>query len=121
DPGVVPAAQDRAHGSASGTVGSWRGNRGSRGKQIGIPERDEARKDINMAAIQERQATTVWTGTLMEGEGRVSAGTGAFTDQMISLPTRTGEASGNPSPEEYLAASHSGCLAMNISGVMTNN
>jgi osmotically inducible protein OsmC len=74
-----------------------------------------------MAAVAERQATTIWTGNLTEGEGRVSAGTGAFTDQMISLPTRKGESEGNPSPEEYLAAAHSGCLAMNISGVMTNN
>jgi osmotically inducible protein OsmC len=75
---------------------------------------------MSMAAVQERQATTIWTGNLTEGEGKVTAGTGAFSDQKVSLPTRKGASEGNPSPEEYLAAAHSSCLAMNISGVMSN-
>jgi osmotically inducible protein OsmC len=39
----------------------------------------------------------------------------------MSLPSRIGEANGYSSPEDMLAASHSGCLAMNLSGTLANN
>ena len=68
-----------------------------------------------------RKATTVWTGDLNDGGGVVTGETGALGEQKISLPTRVGDADGGTSPEELLAASHSGCLAMNLSGALTNN
>lgn len=72
-------------------------------------------------AITERSARTIWEGDLKTGEGRVSSGIGTFTDLPMSLPTRIGEANGYSSPEDLLAASHSGCLAMNLSGTLANN
>ncbi|HEY0639785.1 MAG TPA: OsmC family peroxiredoxin [Pseudonocardiaceae bacterium] len=65
-----------------------------------------------------RDATTHWEGGLHTGTGEVSldsSGAGRFT---VSLPTRVNDANGNTSPEELLAAAHSSCLAMNLSGVL---
>jgi lipoyl-dependent peroxiredoxin len=72
-------------------------------------------------AITERSARTIWEGDLKTGEGNVSSGIGTFTDVKMSLPTRIGEANGYSSPEDMLAAAHSGCLAMNLSGTLANN
>lgn len=72
-------------------------------------------------AITERSARTIWNGDLKTGEGSVSSGIGTFTDVKMSLPTRIGEANGYSSPEDMLAASHSGCLAMNLSGTLAKN
>lgn len=68
-----------------------------------------------------RKATTVWSGDVHAGQGKVSGETGALGTLPISLPTRIDAANGNTSPEELLAASHSGCLAMNLSATLTNN
>lgn len=72
-------------------------------------------------AIATRKATTVWKGDVHEGNGTVTGQTGALGTQHISLPTRLNESNGNTSPEELLAASHSGCLAMNLSATLTGN
>lgn len=72
-------------------------------------------------SVAERTTTTVWTGDLQSGHGVTNAESGALTDVQISLPTRVGKANGESSPEELLSAAHSGCLAMNFSGVLTNN
>ncbi len=72
-------------------------------------------------AITERSARTIWEGDLKTGEGRVSSGIGTFTDVKMSLPSRIGEANGYSSPEDMLAAAHSGCLAMNLSGTLASN
>jgi len=69
----------------------------------------------------EREVRTIWTGDLQKGEGRSTSAIGTFTDIPMSLPTRIGEANGYSSPEEMLAAAHSGCLAMNLSGVLSKN
>jgi osmotically inducible protein OsmC len=66
-----------------------------------------------------RSAHTAWTGTLNEGSGHValtSSGAGAFD---VSFPKRTAdEAAGTTSPEELIAAAHSSCYAMQLSGVI---
>lgn len=72
-------------------------------------------------AITERSARTIWEGDLESGEGRVTSDIGTFTDVKMSLPTRLGEANGYSSPEDMLAAAHSGCLAMNLSGTLAKN
>jgi osmotically inducible protein OsmC len=36
----------------------------------------------------------------------------------VSFPTRAGSPDGQTSPEELIAAAHSACLAMNLSGVL---
>ncbi len=67
----------------------------------------------------ERTAEVVWEGNLARGEGRVSAGSGAFSDLPYSLPTRIGQPEGKTSPEELLAAAHGECLTMSLAGELT--
>ncbi|MCU1680476.1 MAG: osmotically inducible protein OsmC [Amycolatopsis sp.] len=65
-----------------------------------------------------RDATTHWTGGLQKGSGEVtldSSNAGTFS---VSFPTRAGNPDGQTSPEELIAAAHSSCLAMNLSGVL---
>ncbi|MBI2829436.1 MAG: OsmC family peroxiredoxin [Acidobacteria bacterium] len=63
-----------------------------------------------------RHVDVEWTGTLMEGQGTATAGTGAFS-LPVTFPSRvatTGD--GKTTPEELMAASHAVCYAM----VLTN-
>ena len=71
-----------------------------------------------MAAV--RTARSVWTGDLNSGGGQVTAVTsGKFENLDVTLPTRAGEAAGNTSPEELLAASHASCYSMALSAGLT--
>ncbi|SDM61133.1 OsmC family peroxiredoxin [Allokutzneria albata] len=68
-----------------------------------------------------RDATTHWEGGLQNGKGTVtfdSSNAGQFD---VSFPTRAGNPDGQTSPEELIAAAHSSCLAMNLSGVLGAN
>jgi osmotically inducible protein OsmC len=67
----------------------------------------------------ERSAEVVWEGNLARGEGRITAGTGAFEALPYSLPTRIGQAEGKTSPEELLAAALAGCIGMSLVGELT--
>ena len=68
-----------------------------------------------------RTARTAWTGGLQDGSGQVeltSSGIGTYT---VSFPKRTADtAEGATSPEEMIAASHSSCYAMALSGEIGN-
>ena len=70
-----------------------------------------------MAAI--RRAETTWSGPLSTGSGTVRAVTSKlFSDLPVSWTARTEEADGKTSPEELLAAAHSACFAMALSGAL---
>jgi osmotically inducible protein OsmC len=60
--------------------------------------------------MAERKATAEWNGSLMEGKGSISLGSGLFTGP-FSFGTRMGEDPGT-NPEELLGASLAGCYAM---------
>jgi len=64
-----------------------------------------------------RTARTAWTGGLQDGSGRVelaSSGAGTFD---VSFPKRAADdADGTTSPEELIAAAHSACYSMALSG-----
>jgi osmotically inducible protein OsmC len=66
-----------------------------------------------------RTARTAWTGSLQEGSGQVeltSSGAGTFE---VSFPKRAADdAGGATSPEELIAAAHSACYAMSLSGLV---
>ena len=64
-----------------------------------------------------RHATVDWSGTIMEGTGAATAGSGAFT-LPVSFPRRIGNAEGGTSPEELIAAAHATCYAMVIAATM---
>ena len=66
-----------------------------------------------------RTAKTNWEGNLADGAGRVdlqSSGVGTFD---VSWPSRAEEANGKTSPEELIAAAHSSCFSMALSGGLT--
>ena len=58
----------------------------------------------------ERKANAEWSGTLKEGTGNISLGSGVYSGP-FSFDTRFGEASGT-NPEELLGAALAGCYAM---------
>ena len=66
-----------------------------------------------------RTASTVWNGTLMEGDGNMAVGSGAF-DVPFSFKTRFGDEPGT-NPEELVGAAHAGCFSMFLSATLTNN
>lgn len=66
-----------------------------------------------------RTASTHWTGSLQEGSGHTTLDTSGVGAYDISFPKRSSEqASSQTDPEELIAAAHSACLAMNMSGVL---
>jgi len=70
-----------------------------------------------MSAIRRAEAT--WAGPLSTGSGTVGAvSSGAFNDLAVSWAARTEASDGKTSPEELLAAAHSSCFAMALSGAL---
>ncbi|MGQ0839970.1 OsmC family peroxiredoxin [Actinokineospora sp.] len=68
-----------------------------------------------------RKATTVWTGDLARGAGEVSLDTSEAAAFTVSFPSRAQEANGQTSPEELIAAAHSSCFSMQLSGLLGAN
>ncbi|MEA2630795.1 MAG: lipoyl-dependent peroxiredoxin [Chloroflexota bacterium] len=70
-----------------------------------------------MAATRRAEAT--WSGALTNGSGTVSAvSSGAFSALPVTWAARTETAEGKTSPEELVAAAHSACFAMALSGAL---
>lgn len=65
-----------------------------------------------------RDATTHWEGGLQDGTGQVTLDSSNAGQFAVSFPTRAEDPNGQTSPEELIAAAHSSCLAMNLSGVL---
>ncbi len=65
----------------------------------------------------EKTATATWEGTLAEGSGRFSLGSGASTDQAVTWSDRAEGGSGT-SPEELIAAAHASCILMALAGAL---
>jgi osmotically inducible protein OsmC len=68
-----------------------------------------------VARVQ-REAQVTWQGNVARGDGKISAGTGAFQELPYSLATRIERVDGKTSPEELLAAAHAACFAMSLAG-----
>jgi lipoyl-dependent peroxiredoxin len=66
--------------------------------------------------MADRKATAEWTGSLMEGQGRMTLGSGAF-DGAFSFATRMGDEPGT-NPEELIAASLAGCYSMALNAAL---
>jgi osmotically inducible protein OsmC len=67
----------------------------------------------------ERKASAVWQGDLLAGKGEVtleSSGLGGTLP--VSWPSRTEAPNGQTSPEELIAAAHSACFNMALSGIL---
>jgi osmotically inducible protein OsmC len=63
----------------------------------------------------EKTARATWEGSLAEGSGRFSLGSGAVTDQPVTWRDRA-EEGGGTSPEELIAAAHASCILMALAG-----
>jgi len=63
----------------------------------------------------EKTARAIWEGTLAEGQGRFSLGSGAVTDQAVTWRDRA-EGGEGTSPEELIAAAHASCILMALAG-----
>jgi lipoyl-dependent peroxiredoxin len=62
----------------------------------------------------DRIATAVWSGSLKEGKGQLTSGSGLLTNTPYSFAQRFGEEKGT-NPEELIASAHAGCFAMAFS------
>jgi osmotically inducible protein OsmC len=60
-----------------------------------------------------RKANAVWEGSLRDGKGTVSLGSGAF-EGPYSFSSRFEEGTGT-NPEELIGAAHAGCYSMALS------
>ena len=65
----------------------------------------------------EKTATATWEGTLAEGSGQFSLGSGAASEQAVTWKDRAEGGSGT-SPEELLAAAHASCILMALAGAL---
>jgi lipoyl-dependent peroxiredoxin len=59
----------------------------------------------------------MWEGTINEGGGRMSLGSGAF-EGAYSFQSRFGEGDNGTNPEELIAAAHAGCFTMALTLVL---
>lgn len=65
----------------------------------------------------QRKASARWQGNLQYGRGTLNSESGAIKDIPYSFATRF-ENSPGTNPEELIAAAHSGCYAMALSGAL---
>jgi lipoyl-dependent peroxiredoxin len=59
----------------------------------------------------QKRASATWEGSLAEGSGSVSLGSGAATDLAVAWKDRA-EGGEGTSPEELIAGAHAGCVLM---------
>lgn len=59
----------------------------------------------------ESKASAVWTGSLKEGNGTISTGSGVISDAPYTFKARFEGAKGT-SPEELIGAAHASCFSM---------
>jgi osmotically inducible protein OsmC len=64
-----------------------------------------------------QKASAVWQGTLKEGAGTMSTGSGALVDKPYSFKTRF-EGEQGTNPEELIGAAHAGCFSMAFSMIL---
>jgi lipoyl-dependent peroxiredoxin len=64
----------------------------------------------------ERSAKAEWTGSLMDGKGKMALGSGTF-EGAFSFNTRMGDEPGT-NPEELLGASLAGCYSMALNATL---
>ncbi|MGV3659170.1 MAG: OsmC family protein [Prosthecobacter sp.] len=66
-----------------------------------------------------QKASAQWLGSLKEGAGTVSTGSGALVNKPYSFKTRF-EGEQGTNPEELIGAAHAGCFSMVFSMILGN-
>lgn len=69
--------------------------------------------------MADRNATTNWKGDLGAGGGTVTLDSSNSAQFPVSFAARTDDPDGQTSPEELIAAAHSSCYSMQLSGLLT--
>jgi osmotically inducible protein OsmC len=64
-----------------------------------------------------QKASAVWQGSLKEGSGTISTGSGALVAKPYSFKTRF-EGEQGTNPEELIGAAHAGCFSMAFSMIL---
>ena len=64
-----------------------------------------------------QKASAVWNGSLKEGQGTISTGSGALVSKPYSFKTRF-EGEQGTNPEELIGAAHAGCFSMALSMIL---
>lgn len=64
-----------------------------------------------------QNASARWKGSLKEGSGTLSTGSGALVDKPYSFKTRF-EGEPGTNPEELIGAAHAGCFSMALSMIL---
>jgi lipoyl-dependent peroxiredoxin len=64
-----------------------------------------------------RSATAVWSGSLKDGNGKLTSPAGILHSTQYSFGSRF-ESGPGINPEELIAAAHAGCYAMALSGAL---
>ena len=64
-----------------------------------------------------RTASAIWRGSIKGGKGELTTASGVLKATPYSFSTRFEETPGT-NPEELIAAAHSGCFAMALSGAL---
>jgi osmotically inducible protein OsmC len=64
-----------------------------------------------------QKASAVWQGSLKEGAGTMSTGSGAIVEKPYSFKTRF-EGEQGTNPEELIGAAHAGCFSMAFSMIL---
>lgn len=67
----------------------------------------------------QRSASAVWHGSVKDGKGAISTGSGVLKNTQYSFSTRFENGAGT-NPEELIAAAHAGCFSMALSALLTN-
>jgi osmotically inducible protein OsmC len=60
----------------------------------------------------ESSASATWEGDLLHGKGTVTPASGSFPEQSLTWNNRASSRASGTSPEELIAAAHSGCFSM---------
>jgi osmotically inducible protein OsmC len=68
-----------------------------------------------MKMATQKTASAIWEGTLAEGSGKVSLGSGAVSDLAVTWKDRA-EGGEGTSPEELIAGAHASCVLMALAG-----
>jgi osmotically inducible protein OsmC len=66
------------------------------------------------------KADATWNGTLKEGAGTMSVGTGFIKDAPYTWASRFADDTKGTNPEELIGAAHAGCFSMFLSAQLTN-
>ncbi|SDE31583.1 osmotically inducible protein OsmC [Pricia antarctica] len=67
-----------------------------------------------------RNASASWQGSIKEGKGDITTGSGALKKAVYAFGTRFKDENGT-NPEELIGAAHAGCYTMQLSGLLGEN